>query len=124
MNDKTNEVAVDDTNLDLTERTQIYTIGGERYILVEASGEAGCNYKNAAAKAVKMDNKGRPTGIGDIASARPILVAGCLFKLVDDNRVPVALEVIKSWSDRIQQKLFDKAQELSGMNDEETGKNS
>lgn len=125
-------------------------IGTDRYLVVEADGLAGTEYRNAGAKGIKFNAKGKPCGVDGIVDAQLILVSKCLFKLVKDNdtnntlkswtdpvdqstwyRQRVNIELIRSWADRISQSLFDKARELSGMkNDDEdadkdeTAKNS
>lgn len=115
----------------------------ERYLLVEADGIAGTEYRNAASNSIKFNAQGKPSGTTDIATAQLVLVAKCLWRLLPDNedgtlkkwidpedssvwfKSPVNIELVRSWPDRVSQALFDKARELSGMEDEKnTAKNS
>jgi hypothetical protein len=134
----------DEFDFDITEQSCPVKLSGERYLIVEADGSAGTEYRNAAAKGIKFNPQGKPSGVDGIADAQLILVGKCLFKLVKDNnekktlisytdletnevlfRQPVHPEYVRGLPDRISQKLFDKASELSGMNNEkETAKNS
>lgn len=120
------------------------TIGKSRYLIVEADGAAGTEYRNAGAKGIKFNAQGKPCGIDGIVDAQLVLVSKCLFKLLTEDdgkktlkswtdpkdgsvwyRQPVNLELVRSWPDRVTQGLFEKARELSGMNnEEETAKNS
>lgn len=134
----------EELNFDLSEAFIPLNVGGERYLLVEADGAAGTEYRNAGAKGIKFNAQGKPCGIDNIIDAQLVLVSKCLFKLTKENneasslkswidptdstayfRQPVNIERIRSWPDRITQALFEKARDLSGMKDEnETAKNS
>ncbi|MCK9571408.1 kinetochore protein SPC24 [Candidatus Pacearchaeota archaeon] len=92
---------------------------GESYVLREASEASTCQYENAKAKCVKMAD-GKFAGIdGPMADTEPLLVSLCLF---DSSGANVALTTIRSWPGRLVKKLFDKAKQISELDqqDEET----
>lgn len=93
------------------------TIGGKKYTLREASGDAACKYRNALLKATKLGTDGKPTSIDGMADAEPLLVSLCLFT-AENTAVPV--QVVRSWPQRIQKRLFDEAKRISQLDERDT----
>lgn len=97
------------------ERIEIpVTIGSDTYTLKEADGAVAKKYKNAKAKAVTMDKKGRITGLGDVAGSDSYLIHLCLFNSQGQN---VPQSIIESWPNRIQKDLLETALRISGLDE-------
>lgn len=95
------------------------TIGGEEYVLCEASGETARKYKNRQAEMVTMAD-GKVTKITKPADLEPLLVSLCLKKVIEGgNRKSVSLAVIGEWPAKTVTNLADKAKEISGLGDDE-----
>ena len=102
---------------DLTPIEVEYTIGTTVYILREASGEAAVKFSNAKLKNLVMDD-GKVTKVAGMASIQPFLVSLCLTEKATGKAV--LEETIKSWPSRIQSALFDKAKEISEIDQDAT----
>ncbi len=101
------------------------TIGDDKYVLVEASGAAACEWQNSLLRGTRLGPDGRPESLDGMADAEPKLVSLCLFRILSDGpqiggRVPVALTTIKGWPGRVQRLLYKKAREISQLDDEDT----
>lgn len=99
------------------------TIGGEEYVLKEASGDTAVKYRNMLLRATKMSD-GKVSGIDGMADAEPYLVSACLFRIVDmkgtRTEVPVALAAVRAFKDSILKQLFERVKKISGLDDKET----
>jgi hypothetical protein len=93
------------------------TVGSQEYTLREASGGAACRYRNALIECTRLGPEGKPTHLKGIASIEPLLVSLCLF---DSNNKRVPVQVIEGWPARVQKALFNKAQEISELNEDDT----
>lgn len=101
--------------LDLGDLTPIEVpvlLGGKRFVLREASGEAGCKYRNAMLNCTQLGPDGRPASIRGLADVEPLLVSLCLF---DEQGKAVLLGTIRGWPARIQKALFEQAKFISGL---------
>lgn len=91
------------------------TVGKDKYILREASGDAACNYRNKITSCAKR--VGEETVIdGPIADAEPMLVSECLFRVDEEGKAfsfHVDTATVREWPHRIVEVLFDKIQEIS-----------
>lgn len=93
-------------------------IGGQDYVLREASGDAATRYRNARANCTKFSG-GEFAGVdGPIADAQPKLVSDCLFKIVvmpDGKTVfsKVEEKTVRAWPDRIQKALIERVLKIS-----------
>ena len=112
------------------------TFKGIKYILVEASAEAVAKWRNAQLTGTRMyqreNEDTRTIALGGMADSEPILVSLCLFKPDEngnlrldaggnvDTRFRVAVDVVKGWPNRVTAKLFEKAKEISGLDEIET----
>lgn len=107
-----NTVTLDFSNITPVEIPTI--IGGENYVLKEATGEVAKLFQNARLNKVKFED-GKPTSIGNIAEIEPYLVSLCIFKVVDGRHVAVTQKTVESWLYRIQSKLYDTAKKISDL---------
>lgn len=96
-------------------------LGGDNYVLCEADGNAGCAYRNALLSSADLTfegTKGKVGKVHNLASVEPLLVSMCLFKVGSDGtRKPVPEKVIRTWPARIVKKLYDKAKEISELDE-------
>lgn len=102
---------------DLTPIEVEYDLGGTLYILREASGEAAVKFSNAKLKNLVLAD-GKVTKVSGMASIQPFLVSLCLIEKATGKAVTE--ETIKSWPSRIQTALFDKAKEISEIDQDAT----
>ncbi len=108
---------MDELIFDDLERKQIpVSIGGKKYTLWEATGEMVIKYRNETAKYLKIGTEGRATTVEGSANADPYLVSLCL---TDEAGGPVSMATIKSWPNKVSQTLYEKAKELSGIDEDE-----
>lgn len=118
-----NELNLDD----LTPIEVPVSLGGKKYLLREATEAAAATYRNASVAGATLGSEGgetRITGLPpDIGGLQSLLVSLCLWELNADGKptrtVPRA--VVKTWPARMVRPLFDKAQEISGLKEEEAG---
>lgn len=105
------ELVFDSTNLiELPVR-----VGSTKYVLREASGDAACKFQNARVSRYIYNDDGKLKGLRDMADLEPFLVSLCLF--MEDKATPISEVTIRSWPQRIQSKLFDKAKAISGLDE-------
>lgn len=93
------------------------TVGSQQYILREANGDAACKFQNARVARYEYNEEGKLVKLRDTADLEPILVSLCLF--MQDGTTPVSEVTIRSWPGKIQNKLYDRAKEISGLNETE-----
>lgn len=112
-----------DLNFDSIERVQVeVTIGDDRYVLKEATGDAACRYRNSILRATKLGPEGKPSSIDGIVDSEPLLVSLCLFT-AEDNK-PVPLSTVRSWPNRIVKKLYETAEHISELKETEAGESA
>lgn len=99
------------------------TIDNKKYILREATGDAVTKWKNLIMSKAKLGPDGKPIAYQAMADCEPILVSYCLVE--KNNNTPVSVETIRSWPNRVQSALFEKAKEISEVDveNEEAAKN-
>jgi hypothetical protein len=88
---------------------------GENYILKEATGRAAKIYNNARIEGVMLE-AGQPKTIKGIGGLEPLLVSLCLWA---DNDRPVTQQFIEGWPSKVVKKLYNKAKEISDLDEEE-----
>lgn len=89
-------------------------LGDNKYVLREASGAVANKYRSAILQGTTLTHSsGKVSGDGSMISAGVQLVSDCLFLRVDDKTVPVSVDQILSWPDRVQQSLIERAKQLS-----------
>jgi len=115
------EEVLDFGNLDLKEVP--VKVDGVEYLLREANGGAVITYRNKLHFEMSKRDQGTVTDKTGIADLEPLLVSLCLVDAENKKFVPQA--TIRGWPNRIQKALYNKAREISGMNEagEEAAKN-
>lgn len=94
------------------------------YILCEASEAAASRYTNAQLKATKMVEGADGSKVGSVdglSDTEALLTSLCLFELTENGgRKTVELSFVRGLPHRISEPLFKKAEEISGLNSEQT----
>jgi len=102
---------------DLTPQTEPVKLSGKDYYLREASGDAATKFANARLNCIKLGPDGKPQTVRGIADVEPLLVSLCLF---DESGKNVPEATVRSWPARVQKALFERAKEMSRLDDLET----
>lgn len=97
-------------NFDLTVAEIPVTIGGRSYILREADGEATVKYENARLRYTEVQGD-RVVAVDGMSNTQPLLVSLCLFDA--ETGKPVPEDTIRKWPGRVQKSLFERAKEIS-----------
>lgn len=93
-------------------------IADKEYVLREASGDTAVQYRNKTMAGMALSD-GKLSRIESLADAEPFLVSRCLFECGEiQKNVPES--TVRSWPNRIQKALFDRAKEISSLDDELT----
>ena len=87
---------------------------GKKYELREASGKAAQVFNNAKVNRILFKD-GKPQGMKDVGDLPIILLKTCCF---DEKGRAVHEAIIAEWPDRIVSSLFEKAKEISGLEDD------
>lgn len=93
-------------------------IGDKSYILREATGEDARQWRNLNMKAAKFTSDGKVASMEGMADGQYFLVHRCIFSTNGDGKRsdnPIPLVMIKSWPERIIKSLFQKAKEISDL---------
>lgn len=85
-----------------------------KYTLREADGQASKLYRNKALTCIKYNEKTGVRETKDLGDLVPYLVHLCLYD-TEGKRVPEA--TIMKWPSRIVQKLYDKAKQISHLDE-------
>lgn len=101
--------------MDLTPQEEVHKIGQTEYVLKEASGEAAIKWRNAEQACYEYGSEGNISKITGLAETIPLLVSMCLFERNGQGDKPVTIGQVKAWPDRIQQQLYQRAKELSNL---------
>lgn len=110
-------------NLDGDFFEEVIQIGGEHYLLREASGKAANIFQNEAAKK-SVFKDGQVVSVRNPADTAPMLISLCLVecdseglpKTTDKGKeIPVTVAKIESWPNKIQKALFKKILEVSDL---------
>ncbi len=91
---------------------------GSKYLLVEASGEVACRYRNAILAASKLSRDGKTVSINGLADTQLLLISLCLFEA--EPRKAVKLDELKKWPAKFLEVLFTRAKAISGIDSKET----
>ena len=90
----------------------------DQYILREMDGSARDKYLGFIGAKMNLSGEGDST-LKDFDGLQANLLARCLFKLASDGeRTCVEFDVIQSFPARVQTALFNKAKQMSGMDDD------
>lgn len=89
-------------------------IGGEDFVLREATAEAAGKYHDAIIKSTRMSD-GKITGSDGLGGVEPLLVSLCLFRAAKSGRQEEAVSLIevRSWPTRVVKPLFERVKEIS-----------
>lgn len=93
-------------------RTISLTIDGKDYVMRELTGKTKGMYLNSMGKIIEVSPEGKVKGIKDFSGLECHLLKLCLFD-EDDNLVSV--DTMSIWPSSVLGKLFEMAQELSGL---------
>ncbi len=99
------EVPVNITNKEGEEKT---------YTLLELTSQQRAKFLNGLGSRVKYTKSGKPKGLNNHEGLQESLLALCLYN--EDKQI-VKKDTMKEWPAGMLSKLFDAAQELSGMVD-------
>ena len=110
-------------DFDITPKEVSVRIGGELYVLKEATGDSACKWQNKAVNATKLGPDGKPVAVGNIADIEPYLLSLCLFPVskagtVADKAVPEA--IIRQWPSHVTSRLYEKVLVMSGLRKEKS----
>ena len=98
-----------------------FTYKGEKYILKEANSKVGAIFNNEKVARITFKN-GKPAGMRLMGDLAAILVHHCT--VVAETGKNVHPSVIAQWPNKMVEDLYDKAKEISGLQDEsDLGKN-
>jgi hypothetical protein len=88
---------------------------GDNYILREANGRAAKIFNNARISGVTLED-GKPKSLSGIGDLEPLLVSLCLF---GENDRPLTVSFVEKWPSRVVKKLYNKAREISDLDEGE-----
>lgn len=88
-----------------------------QYVLREMNGLARDKYLGFIGAKMNTSKDG-DIKMTDYDGLQANLLSRCLFKLVDGKREPVPFKLIQEFPARVQTALFNKAKEISGMDDD------
>lgn len=101
---------------------ELVTIGDTEYVLKEASAGAAAEHKDATFRAVKVNNQTNTSTFGGIADADLVLLSRSLFerrsppnKPETQLLVPVPINTLKGWANRVIEPLVEHLKLVSGM---------
>lgn len=104
-----------DLEFSLEQVTLDVSIDGKPYKLIEISGEVGTRFKAMVASTLTMTD-GKVSSISDPGNTELWLISNCL---VDDKGKHVSIAILKTWPNRVINKLVEKVREISGFDDDE-----
>jgi hypothetical protein len=104
---------------DLTPKEIPVTYQGIKYVLVEATTDAGARWRNELMRSTKLSAEGKPLFIDGMANADPFLVSLCLFEVTPQGKVSMEkkLSTIRKWPDRITMKLAKVVKQISNLSE-------
>jgi len=106
---------------DLTPIELPVKIAGKEYLLREASGEDARIYNNARMRGVQMEGDKILSLPEDSAGIPSLLVSRCLWETKDGKPTArVAIQKVRGWPERVIKPLFEKAKDISELQDEDT----
>lgn len=121
------EPTFDYDNIEVQVRTVKFK--GERFLLTEASENAGRVYRALATRALRM-NDGKVSGVGgEIADIQSVVVGECLFQTVGNDGtnvlmsgntpMKVPLERVQRMPTRVVKEMFDWIKKVSDLDEKE-----
>lgn len=116
---------------DLTPVEIRVSIFRKKYVLREIDEGDAVRWRNSQLRAARM-SEGQVVSMGDLAESEPLLVSFCLYRANEDHKIILRndgtpdkstltpLATIKSWPARIVKPLFERAKEISELEEKET----
>lgn len=95
------------------------TINGQEYVLYEATEGDVCQWRNHQLRSTQMQD-GKVKNLDGMADSEPLLVSLCLRKVVNNQHLPVPINVVRQWQHKMVDTLFERAKLISGLVDEES----
>lgn len=89
------------------------TIGGEEFVVREASAGIVAKYRNHQMRATKFAD-GKMVGVDGAASSDPYLLSLCMWKGTD----PVGLDKLLGWPERVVKPLIKWVKDNSGLSEQ------
>jgi hypothetical protein len=83
---------------------------GKKYLLKEASGAAAKKFQNERLGRITYGSNGKIEGFKNIADLAPMLVTMCV---TTENGNAVSQSVVEAWPDKLVQRLFTTAKQIS-----------
>ncbi len=100
------------------------TVRGKSYTLREASSDDACKWRKHLFRAARMEG-GKPVmSLDSLSDSEPLLLSYCVWETVPDKNGTlgekrVDLSTIRSWPNRYVRPLFEKAKEISALDEQE-----
>jgi hypothetical protein len=91
------------------------TIDGACFVLRELDGRTKGKYLNQMGTRIELNDQGKVARFKDYSGLESMLLSLCLY---DAESKLVPMPTMDKWPSTILTKLFDAAQELSGLNEE------
>lgn len=121
-------VEKDEFNFDTLEPIEIpVTYNKQKYLLCDASGGTVAKYRAAMLNNAQMqrnvDKSTKVSGMGGLADAEFILLAGCLWHTDPSGgkgKQTVDEKVLRTWPNRVTEPLCKKAKAISMVDEDET----
>jgi len=89
----------------------------QKYLLKEMTGTARDQYMSFISKRLSTDSKGEVTVTG-FEGLQANLLHSCLYKVDDNDKESIVpINTIQKWPSRVVEALFNRAKEMSGMDD-------
>lgn len=109
-------------NFDITLTEVPVIIGGDKYILREADGDATCKWQNKMFRATKLNEQGKPVGLDNVADVEPFFLSLCLYPVVKGEVAakPVPETTIRKWPHGVIDKLYKRLLDISNLNKKDT----
>ena len=99
-------------------REQPFEFRGKKYVLREADEGTAAKWDNAKMRGAVMEGGKMLKMPDDLPGSARVLVAGCCFESLDDGKERRLTEQeIANWPARVVRPLFERAKELSDLQD-------
>ena len=90
-------------------------IDGDNYVMRELDGLQKGKYLNKMGSRIILNDEGKVSGFKDYAGLETTLLALCMYSSIGEV---VTAAVMNKWPSSVLGKLFEAAQDLSGLNEE------
>jgi hypothetical protein len=103
-----------------------FSWAGKNYVLREGSADVVSKFKNKLLSCARVGEDGdvKNAGMQGLGDLGPLLVAGCTFEKVETPSGTAYRQLneatIRQWPERVVKELYEKASQITPMDDEET----